>query len=162
MDSGKKSTSDMNDMAQISQLWYQMFLSTLISSIVIHSIGSFILLVRLRSHHYAKWLALLVQLAGFLTPIFLGSVTNALIASILVISNRYELPFYIVISIGLAQTLCVVAMQFLKIIQTLWERLFFFLLCYLNLWSIVNMSVIFCFLYFLINRIEYYNRFSIY
>lgn len=114
--------SDPNDMTRIRQLWYQMFLSTLISSIVIHSIGSIILLVRLRSHHYAKWLALLVQLAGFLTPIFLGSVTNALIASILVISDRYELPFYIVISIGLAQTLCVVAMQFLKIIQTLWSH----------------------------------------
>lgn len=112
-------SEEPNDMAQIRQLWYQMFLSTLISSIVLHSIGSIILLVRLRSHHYAKWLALLIQLAGFLTPIFLGSVTNALIASILVISNRYELPFYFVISIGLAQTLCIVAMQFLKIIQTL-------------------------------------------
>ena len=106
-------------MSEIRKLWYQMFLSTLISSIVFHSIGSIVLFIRLRSHHYAKWLALLVQLAGFFTPIFLGTVTNALIASILVYSGRFDLSLFIIISIGLAQTVCVVAVEFLRIIQTL-------------------------------------------
>jgi hypothetical protein len=106
-------------LTEIRRLWYQMFLSTLISSIVIHAIGSIILYIRLRSHHYAKWLAILVQLAGFLTPIFLGSATNALIASILVFSSRYDLPSYIIILIGVCQTLAVVIVGFLKIMQTL-------------------------------------------
>lgn len=106
-------------MVEIRRLWYQMFLSTLISSIIIHSIGSIVLFIRLRSHHYAKWLALLVQLAGFFTPIFLGSVTNALIAAILVFSGRFDLNVFIIISIGLTQTVCVVAVEFLRIIQTL-------------------------------------------
>jgi hypothetical protein len=106
-------------MVEIRRLWYQMFLSTLISSIIIHSIGSIVLFIRLRSHHYAKWLALLVQLAGFITPIFLGSVTNALIAAILVFSGRFDLNVFIIISIGLTQTFCVVAVEFLRIIQTL-------------------------------------------
>jgi hypothetical protein len=106
-------------MVEIRRLWYQMFLSTLISSIIIHSIGSIVLFIRLRSHHYAKWLALLVQLAGFITPIFLGSVTNALIAAILVFSGRFDLNVFIIISIGLTQTVCVVAVEFLRIIQTL-------------------------------------------
>ncbi len=96
-----------------------MFLSTLISSIVLHTIGSIVLFVRLRSHHYAKWLALLVQLAGLFTPLFLGSVTNALISSILVYSGRFDLSFFIIISIGLAQTFVVVAVEFLRIVQTL-------------------------------------------
>ena len=82
-------------MSEIRKLWYQMFLSTLISSIVFHSIGSIVLFIRLRSHHYAKWLALLVQLAGFFTPIFLGTVTNALIASILVYSGRFGQPCHL-------------------------------------------------------------------
>ena len=106
-------------MAEIRRLWYQMFLSTLISSMVIHAVGASILFVRLRSHHYAKWLAMLVQLAGFVTPICLGSVTNALIAAILVFSGRYDLSFYIIVLIGLAQTVCVVFIEFLRIIQTL-------------------------------------------
>ena len=98
---------------------YQMFLSTLISSILLHTIGSIVLFVRLRSHHYAKWLALLVQLAGLFTPLFLGTVTNALIASILVFSGRFDLSFFVIVSIGLAQTFVVVAVEFLRIVQTL-------------------------------------------
>ncbi len=106
-------------MREIQKLWYQMFLSTLISSILVHSIGSLILYIRLRSHHYAKWLAMVVQLAGFLTPLLLGAVTNALIAAILVFSSRYDLPYYVIILIGVAQTIAVVAVGFLRIIQTL-------------------------------------------
>ena len=34
----------------IRKLWYQMFLSTLISSLLMHSIGAVILYVRLRTH----------------------------------------------------------------------------------------------------------------
>lgn len=103
----------------IYKLWYQMFLVTLISSIICHSIGSLVLFIRLRSHHYAKWLALILQLAGFITPVFLGTITNLLIASILVFSKRHDLPFLGLISIGLAQTFCIVSIEFLKIMQTL-------------------------------------------
>ncbi len=106
-------------MNEIQKLWYQMFLSTLISSILVHLIGAAVLFVRLRSHHYAKWLAMIVLLAGFLTPLFLGSVTNALIAFILVFSSRYDLPYYVIMLIGVAQTAAVVAVGFLRIIQTL-------------------------------------------
>jgi biotin transporter BioY len=106
-------------MKDIQRLWYQMFLSNLISSVLIHTVGAFILYIRLRSHHYAKWLAIIVQLAGFATPILLGSITNALLASILVFSHRADVPFYILIAIGLAQTLYVVSIGFLRIIQTL-------------------------------------------
>jgi len=116
----EKITENGKIMNEIQRLWYQMFLSTLISSILIHLIGSIILYIRLRSHHYAKWLALVVQIAGFLTPLLLGAVTNALIAAILVFSSRFDLPYYIIILIGVAQTVCVVAVGFLRIIQTLW------------------------------------------
>ena len=108
-------------MNEIQKLWYQMFLSTLISSILVHLIGAGVLFVRLRSHHYAKWLAMIVLLAGFLTPLFLGSMTNALIAFILVFSSRYDLPYYVIMLIGVAQTAAVVAVGFLRIIQTLWK-----------------------------------------
>ena len=115
----EKITENGKIMNEIQRLWYQMFLSTLISSILIHLIGSIILYIRLRSHHYAKCLALVVQIAGFLTPLLLGAVTNALIAAILVFSSRFDLPYYIIILIGVAQTVCVVAVGFLRIIQTL-------------------------------------------
>ncbi len=111
--------TELTMIVEIRRLWYQMFLSTLISSVICHSIGSAVLFVRLRTHHYAKWLAMLIMLAGFVTPVVLGSVTNALIASILVFSSRFDLPVYIVIAIGLAQTVCVVSIGFLRIIQTL-------------------------------------------
>lgn len=114
MDPGPNSKVD-----KIQKLWYTMFISTLASSVIFHLIGALVLFIRLRSHHYAKWLTLLVILAGFVTPLFLGSITNALIAAILVFSNRDNLPFYINSSIGLAQTVCIIAVQFLKIMQTL-------------------------------------------
>jgi hypothetical protein len=104
---------------EIRKLWGKMFLSTLISSIILHLTGSIVLFVRLRSHHYAKYLTFLVFIAGIFTPLFLGSVTNALIASILVLSGRFNLSIFIVISIGLIQTLCVVGVEFLHIMQTL-------------------------------------------
>ncbi len=64
-------------------------------------------------------MALIVQIAGLITPIFLGTLTNALIAAILVFSGRFDLNIYVIISIGLTQTLAVVAIEFLRIIQTL-------------------------------------------
>jgi biotin transporter BioY len=105
--------------SEIRKLWYQMFLSTLISSAIVHCIGSIVLYIRLRSHRYAKWLSLIIQMAGFATPLLLGSITNALIASILVFSGRLNLPIYAIIGIGLAQTICVVAVGFFRISQTL-------------------------------------------
>jgi len=114
----EKITTDLM-MFEIQRLWYIMFLSTLISSILVHFVGSLVLYVRLRSHHYAKWLALVVQIAGFLTPLLLGAVTNALIAAILVFSSRFDLPIYIIILIGVAQTVCVVVVGFLRIPFTL-------------------------------------------
>ena len=106
-------------MIELRRLWYQMFLSTLISSLVLHLIGSLVLFIRLRSHHYAKYLTFLVLIAGLFTPLFLGTITNALISAILVFSGRYNLPFYIVVSIGLTQTFVVIAVEFLRIMQTL-------------------------------------------
>ena len=115
--------SERNDsgvmMIEIRRLWYQMFLGTLISSLIAHSVGSLVLYIRLRSHHYAKWIAMLIQLAGLITPLCLGSITNFLIAAILVFSGRFDLPYYFIILIGVAQTVCVVAVGFLRIIQTL-------------------------------------------
>ena len=109
-------------MSELRRLWYQMFLSTLISSIILHSIGSFVLFIRLRKHMYTKWLIIVILLAGVLTPLVLGSVNNILIASILVFSGNsgsQSLPFYSIILIGLCQTIVVVMIGFLKILQTL-------------------------------------------
>ena len=148
IDLHKMATHNGELMNEIQKLWYQMFLSTLISSILVHLIGAAVLFVRLRSHHYAKWLAMIVLLAGFLTPLFLGSVTNALIAFILVFSSRYDLPYYVIMLIGVAQTVCVVAVGFLRIIQTLWTDFYsfniFFVTLHVNNW-IMNKLLFFYF-----------------
>ncbi len=107
----------------IRRLWYQMFLSTLISSIILHSIGSLVLFIRLRKNNrYTRWLIFSILLAGVFTPLVLGSVNNILIASILVFSGNIgsdSLPFYSIILIGLCQTIIVLLIGFLKILQTL-------------------------------------------
>ena len=107
----------------IRRLWYQMFLSTLISSIILHSIGSLVLFIRLRKNNrYTKWLIFSILIAGVVTPLVLGSVNNILIASILVFSGNMgseSLPPYSIILIGLCQTIIVLLMGFLKILQTL-------------------------------------------
>lgn len=103
----------------LRRLWYQMFLSSLISSIILHAIGSAVLFIRLRKHMYTKWLIIVIILAGIVTPLILGNINNILIASILVFSGRYDLPLYAAILIGLCQTIFVVTIGFLKILQTL-------------------------------------------
>jgi hypothetical protein len=112
-------TSNVTTMSELSRLWYQMFLSTLISSIILHSIGAFVLFMRLRKNSYTKWLVLVILLTGILTPLTLGSINNILIASILVFSSRFDLPFYATILIGLGQTIFIILVGFLKLMQTL-------------------------------------------
>ena len=106
-------------MIQLRRLWYQMFVSTLVSSIILHSIGSLVLFIRLRKHMFTKWLIIVILIAGVVTPLVLGSINNILIASILVYSGRYDLTLPWLILIGLCQTMLVVLIGFLKILQTL-------------------------------------------
>ena len=103
----------------IRRLWYQMFLSTLISSLAIHLIGAIVLYVRLRNHRYAKYLAMVIQFAGLTTPILICSISNALIAVILVFTDRYDMSVYFLFLIGCMQTICVIGFEFLQIVQTL-------------------------------------------
>jgi flagellar biosynthesis protein FlhB len=105
--------------SEIGRIYGNMFLSTLISSMVLHSIGALILFIRLRKHSYSLWLLGAMLLAGLLTPAIVGSISNALIASILFFSMRIDLPYWFLVLIGVCQTLIVVGMGFLKIIQTL-------------------------------------------
>ena len=105
--------------SEIGRIYGNMFIATLISSIVLHSIGALILFIRLRKHSYSLWLLGAMLLAGILTPAIVGSISNALIASILFFSMRIDLPYWFLVLIGVCQTLIVVGMGFLKIIQTL-------------------------------------------
>ena len=106
-------------LATFRNLWYQMFLATLLSSLLIHLFGAILLYVRLRKHRYAKYLALTIQIAGLATPLLICSVSNALIAIILVFTERFDISWFYVILIGCLQTVCVIAVEFLRIIQTL-------------------------------------------
>lgn len=109
----------INPTSEIGRIYGNMFLSTLISSMILHSIGALILFIRLRKHSYSLWLLGAMLLAGILTPIIVGSISNALIASILFFSMRIDLPYWFLVIIGVCQTLIIVGMGFIKLILTL-------------------------------------------
>jgi hypothetical protein len=112
-------TGTITTMSELSRLWYLLFLGTLISSIVLHSIGAFVVFMRLRKNSYTKWLIFIILITGLLTPLTLGSINSILIASILVFSSRVNLPYYIAVVIGLGQTVFIVLVGFFKLMQTL-------------------------------------------
>ena len=57
-------------------IWAEIFLWCFMTSIVVHLIASIVAIISLRSHKIGRWYAILIILAGIITPIIPSALTS--------------------------------------------------------------------------------------
>ncbi|XP_013383571.1 transmembrane protein 170A-like [Lingula anatina] len=100
------------------EIWYQVFLWALFSSIFVHLIGAAIAFGRLRKHKLGRFTPALILLMGVLGPLTGGVITSAAVAGVYRTSGFEMKPLYALVW-GVAQTVIVIFISFTRILATL-------------------------------------------
>ncbi|KAL4234795.1 hypothetical protein ACF0H5_006437 [Mactra antiquata] len=100
------------------EIWYQVFLWALFSSLFVHIIAALIAFCKLRKHRIGRWIPLGIITMGVISPITLGSVSSAAIAGFYRASDVEMMPFYALLW-GLGQTMIALVFSFTRILATL-------------------------------------------
>ncbi|XP_041376300.1 transmembrane protein 170A-like [Gigantopelta aegis] len=100
------------------EMWYQVFLWALFSSMLFHIIAALIAFCRLRKHTIGRWMPVAILVMGVLSPLTGGVVTSAVIAGVFRASDFVMMPFYALVW-GLGQTIVVMFISFTRILATL-------------------------------------------
>ncbi|KAK3603765.1 hypothetical protein CHS0354_023384 [Potamilus streckersoni] len=100
------------------EMWYQVFLWVLFSSMVVHTVAALIALCRLRKHSIGRWIPLWIFIMGVLSPLTGGVVTSAAIAGCYRASDFEMVPFYALLW-GLGQTVVCISVSFTRLLATL-------------------------------------------
>ncbi|XP_046736263.1 transmembrane protein 170A [Diprion similis] len=100
------------------QMWYQIFLSALFSSIFVHTIAAAICFATLRKHKYGKFFPLLIIIMGVLLPLTSGILSSAAVAFVYGASGYQMLPLYALLW-GIGQTVMAACVGFTRILATL-------------------------------------------
>ncbi|XP_069111987.1 transmembrane protein 170B-like isoform X2 [Argopecten irradians] len=112
---GLTSSDTLNGFAE---MWYQVFLWALFSSIFAHVVAALIAFCRLRKHRYGRWIPAVMLSMGVLSPLTGGVITSAAIAGFYRGSDFVMKPFY-ALCWGAAQTMFMVFVSFTRILSTL-------------------------------------------
>ncbi|ESO86511.1 hypothetical protein LOTGIDRAFT_220538 [Lottia gigantea] len=100
------------------EMWYQVFLWTLFSSMFVHIIACLISLCQLRKHTVGRWIPLSVFAMGVISPLTGGVVSSAAVAALYRASGFVMMPFYALVW-GVGQTIIVCFVSFTRILATL-------------------------------------------
>ncbi|CAL1544166.1 unnamed protein product [Lymnaea stagnalis] len=112
------SLSPNDDPDSFVEIWYQVFLWALFSSLFVHIVAALIAFLRLRKHRIGRWIPLAIIAMGVLSPLTGGVVSSAAIAGVYRASNVAMMPFYALVW-GVGQTLIVIIISFMRILATL-------------------------------------------
>ncbi|XP_067651565.1 transmembrane protein 170A-like [Haliotis asinina] len=107
-----------DDLDSFGEMWYQIFLWALFSSMLVHVIASLIAVCRLRKHKLGRWIPVVIVAMGVLSPLTGGVVTSAVIAGVFRASDFVITPFYALVC-GVGQTIIVMFISFTRILATL-------------------------------------------
>ncbi|KAG1670225.1 Cyclin-dependent kinase 10 [Nymphon striatum] len=110
-------TSD-DPLDTFAEIWYQVFLWTLFSSLFVHLIAAAIAFATLKKHKLGRFTPVFILVMGVIAPLSGGVVTSAAIASVYRASKFQMIPFYALVW-GLCQTILSVCMSFTRILATL-------------------------------------------
>ncbi|KAJ7312120.1 hypothetical protein JRQ81_006461 [Phrynocephalus forsythii] len=100
------------------EMWYGVFLWSLVSSLFFHVPGGLLALFTLRQHRYGRYISLSIFLMGIVGPLAAGTLTSAAVAGVYRSAGKEMSPFEALI-LGVGQTICVVLISFLRILATL-------------------------------------------
>ncbi|XP_032665748.1 transmembrane protein 170A [Odontomachus brunneus] len=105
-------------LTSFAEMWYQIFLWALFSSIFVHTIAGAICFATLRQHKYGKFFPLLIIIMGVLLPLTSGVVSSAAIAFVYRASS-YQMPPLYALFWGIGQTVVAACVGFTRILATL-------------------------------------------
>ncbi|KAK3785172.1 hypothetical protein RRG08_021970 [Elysia crispata] len=111
-------SSGNDDSKSFVEMWYQVFLWALFSSLFVHVVAALIAFLRLRKHHIGRWIPLGILTMGVLSPLTGGVVTSAAIAGVFLASDFNMWPLYALLW-GVGQTFVVIVISFSRILATL-------------------------------------------
>ncbi|CAF1169050.1 unnamed protein product [Rotaria sp. Silwood1] len=105
-------------LVEFGDIWAEIFLWCFMTSIVVHIIAGIVAIRSLRNHKIGRWYAILIILAGIITPIIPSAFTSALISAIFYAASVEIKPFFCFL-LGVGQTGLILFLSFLKILSTL-------------------------------------------
>lgn len=105
-------------LTSFAEMWYQIFLWALFSSIFVHTIAGAICFATLRQHKYGKFFPLLIIIMGILLPLTSGVLSSAAVAFVYR-ASRYPLPPLYALLWGIGQTVVAGCVGFTRILATL-------------------------------------------
>ncbi|KAG7188882.1 hypothetical protein KM043_008488 [Ampulex compressa] len=105
-------------LTSFAEMWYQIFLWALFSSIFVHTIAGAICFATLRQHKYGKFFPLLIIIMGVLLPLTSGVLSSAAIAFVYRASS-YQMPPLYALFWGIGQTVVAACVGFTRILATL-------------------------------------------
>ncbi|CAM1310354.1 TMEM170B (predicted) [Pycnogonum litorale] len=101
-----------------AEIWYQVFLWALFSSLFVHLIAAAIAFTTMKKHKLGRFTPVCIIVMGVIAPLTGGVVTSAAIAGVYRASKFQMIPFYALVW-GLSQTILAVGMSFTRILATL-------------------------------------------
>jgi len=105
-------------LSSFAEMWYQMFLWALFSSVFVHTIAAAICFATLRKHKYGKFFPILILVMGLLLPLTSGVLSSATVAFVYRGSNYQMSPLYALLW-GIGQTVVAACVGFTRILATL-------------------------------------------
>ncbi|XP_063236540.1 transmembrane protein 170A [Bacillus rossius redtenbacheri] len=100
------------------EMWYQMFLWALFSSLFVHALAAAIAFATLRKHRFGKFFPVFILVMGVLPPLTSGVVSCAVVALVYKASNIVMAPLYALFW-GVGQTVVAACVGFTRILATL-------------------------------------------
>nr|CAD7197582.1 unnamed protein product [Timema douglasi] len=100
------------------EMWYQIFLWALFSSLFVHAIAAAIAFATLRKHKFGKFFSGFILVMGVLAPLTSGVVSSAAVAFVYRASNFKMTPLYAILW-GVGQTIVAACIGFTRILATL-------------------------------------------
>ncbi|XP_065064328.1 transmembrane protein 170A-like [Rhopilema esculentum] len=118
MSSKLKLQDPLGVLVSFKDMWYQIFLYCLATTVLMHGLASLIALRALRKHKLGRYIPIVIAVAGFLYPLTGGIITSALISWIYH-AAKIGMPNYFAFLWGGGQALLLLIVSFTRIIATL-------------------------------------------
>lgn len=109
---------DDHALKTFAEMWYYIFLSGLLSSVVVHTSAALIAFVTLRKHKFGRFFSILILVTGVVSPATSGIVSSAAISFVHRVSSL-QMSLITAIMWGVGQTLLSACIGLTRILATL-------------------------------------------
>lgn len=109
---------DTHALKTFVEMWYHIFLWSLVSSILVHTCAALIAFVTLRKHKFGRFFSILILVMGVVAPATSGVISSGTIAFVHRVSSLQMLPLYALVW-GIGLTVVSAFVGYLRILATL-------------------------------------------